>query len=236
MAKVLRNEDDWVPEAIDRVLQKDAGLIDDDEIDPFGGALEALRETDLDGEDIYDQLLEEMFHVRASSGLDLVNIENADGEIGLRASGTDDYFGVINIGGDRVFLDRVEGTYEHITVESDQFKKSLFRSINKRDSPINVLMGSRKFIEGWDSWRVSTMGLMNFGRGEGSQVSSSSGGVFDFWEKTERSNGLRNLKSTRHRIFPLLETLNVFGVRADYMAQFRDYLSDEGSTRIRVKS
>lgn len=26
----------------------------------------------------------------------------------------------------------------------------------------------------------------------------------------------------------LLETLNVFGVRADYMAQFRDYLSDEG--------
>jgi len=142
-----------------------------------------------------------MFHVRASSGLDLVNIENADGEIGLRASGTDDYFGVINIGGDRVFLDRIEGAYDHISVESDQFKKSLFRSINKRDSPINVLMGSRKFIEGWDSWRVSTMGLMNFGRGEGPRSSSCSGEEFDFWGKTEHSSGLRNLKSTRRRTF-----------------------------------
>jgi len=36
MARVLRNEDNWVPKAIDRVLQKDAGLVDDDEIDPFG--------------------------------------------------------------------------------------------------------------------------------------------------------------------------------------------------------
>jgi len=50
MARVLRNEDNWVPKAIDRVLQKDAGLVDDDEIDPFGDALEALRETNLDGE------------------------------------------------------------------------------------------------------------------------------------------------------------------------------------------
>jgi len=80
MARVLRNEDNWVPKAIDRVLQKDAGLVDDDEIDPFGDALEALRETNLDGEEVYNQLLEEMFHVRASSGLDLVNIENADGD------------------------------------------------------------------------------------------------------------------------------------------------------------
>jgi len=202
MARVLRNEDNWVPKAIDRVLQKDAGLVDDDEIDPFGDALEALRETNLDGEEVYNLLLEEMFHVRASSGLDLVNIENADGEIGLRASGTDDYFGVINIGGDRVFLDRIEGAYDHISVESDQFKKSLFRSINKRDSPINVLMGSRKFIEGWDSWRVSTMGLMNFGRGRGPRSSAScSGEEFDFWGKTEHSSGLRNLKSTRRRTF-----------------------------------
>jgi len=70
MARVLRNEDNWVPKAIDRVLQKDAGLVDDDEIDPFGDALEALRETNLDGEEVYNQLLEEMFHVRASSGLE----------------------------------------------------------------------------------------------------------------------------------------------------------------------
>ncbi|EMA70306.1 hypothetical protein C462_10682 [Halorubrum distributum JCM 13916] len=228
MARVLRNEDNWVPEAINRVLQRDAGLIDDDKIDPFGDALEALRETDLDGEVIYGQLLEEMFHVRASSGLDLVNIENADGEIGLRASGTDDYFGVINIGGDRVFLNRTEGAYEHINVESDQFKKSLFHSINKRDSPINVLMGSRKFIEGWDSWRVSTMGLMNFGKGEGSQVIQLFGRGVRLLGKDRTLKRSSELEANPPSNLSLLETLNVFGVRADYMAQFRDYLSDEG--------
>jgi len=228
IAKVLRNEDNWVPEAIDRVLQKDAGLVDDDKIDPFGDALEALRDTNLDGGDIYDQLLEEMFHVRASSGLDLVNIENADGEIGLRASGTDDYFGVINIGGDQVFLDRIEGSYDDITVESDQFKKSLFSSINKRDSPINVLMGSRKFIEGWDSWRVSTMGLMNFGKGKGPQVIQLFGRGVRLLGRNRTLKRSSELEVDPPSNFPLLETLNVFGVRADYMAQFRDYLSDEG--------
>ena len=228
MARVLRNEEDWVPEAIDRILRKDAGLVDDENIDPFGDALGALRETNLDGNEIYDQLLQEMFHVRASSGLDLVNIENADGEIGLRASGTDDYFGVINIGGDRVFLDRVEGEYQYITVESDQFKKSLFRSINKRDSSINVLMGSRKFIEGWDSWRVSTMGLMNFGRGEGSQVIQLFGRGVRLLGKDRTLKRSAALDVDPPVNLSLLETLNVFGVRADYMTQFRDYLSEEG--------
>ena len=33
-----------------------------------------------------------------------------------------------------------------------------------------VLIGSKKFTEGWSSWRVSTMGLMNVGQGEGAQI------------------------------------------------------------------
>ena len=33
-----------------------------------------------------------------------------------------------------------------------------------------MLIGSRKFTEGWSSWRVSTMGLLNMGQGEGSQI------------------------------------------------------------------
>lgn len=30
---------------------------------------------------------------------------------------------------------------------------------------LHVLIGSRKFTEGWSSWRVSTMGLLNMGQG-----------------------------------------------------------------------
>jgi hypothetical protein len=31
-------------------------------------------------------------------------------------------------------------------------------------------IGSKKFIEGWDCWRVSAMGLMHVGRAEGTQI------------------------------------------------------------------
>jgi len=141
---------------------------------------------------------------------------------------------VINIGGDRVFLDRIEGAYDHISVESDQFKKSLFRSINKRDSPINVLMGSRKFIEGWDSWRVSTMGLMNFGRGEGSQVIQLFGRGVRLLGKDRTLKRSSELEVDPPSNLSLLERLNVFGVRADYMAQFGTTSLMKESTRIRV--
>ena len=36
---------------------------------------------------------------------------------------------------------------------------SLFDCINDPQSPVNVLIGSRKFMEGWDSFRVASMGL-----------------------------------------------------------------------------
>lgn len=228
MTDVLRNEDDWVPETIDRILYEDAGVLAEEDGQPFGDALNALRETGLNGQEVYRQLLNEVFNVETSSGLNIVDIEDADGEIGLRAEGTDKYFGVINIGGDKVFLDRIEGEYENISVESDQFKTSLFDSINEQDSDINVLMGSRKFIEGWDSWRVSTMGLMNFGRGRGSQVIQLFGRGVRLLGKgrsLKRTSAL-NVDPPNH--LQLLETLNVFGVRAAYMEKFRDYLSDEG--------
>ena len=32
------------------------------------------------------------------------------------------------------------------------------------------LIGSKKFTEGWSSWRVCTLGLMNIGKKEGSQI------------------------------------------------------------------
>ena len=51
-----------------------------------------------------------------------------------------------------------------------EFSGSLFHEINKPHSTVNLLIGSKKFTEGWNSWRVSTMGLMNVGKTEGSQI------------------------------------------------------------------
>jgi len=227
IGRVLQNEDDWVPEAIDAILSGDSGLEVEDGEDLFADSFGALRGSDLSGEDIYQRMLERVFQTESNAGLDIVDISNATGEIGLRASSADSYFGVINIGNDRVFMDRVK-EHDPITVEEDEFADSLFREINQHDSDINVLLGSRKFIEGWDSWRVSTMGLMNFGRGEGPQVIQLFGRGVRLLGKNQTLKRSRELPGDHPDNIETLETLNIFGVRADYMAEFRDYLSEEG--------
>ena len=59
---------------------------------------------------------------------------------------------------------------KNIATGGSEFAGSLFHKINKPHSTVHLLIGSKKFTEGWSSWRVSTMGLMNVGRGEGAQI------------------------------------------------------------------
>ncbi|EMA54879.1 DEAD/DEAH box helicase family protein [Halococcus thailandensis] len=227
VGRVLQNQDGWVPDAIGAILANESGLEVDEGVDLFAESFDALRDSGLSGSDVYQQILDRIFQTESSSGLEIVNISNATGEIGLRARSTDNYFGVINIGNDRVFLDRVE-KHDLITVEEDQFADSLFSEIDKNDSNVNILLGSRKFIEGWDSWRVSTMGLMNFGRGEGPQIIQLFGRGVRLLGKNQTLKRSRELPGDHPDNIETLETLNIFGVRADYMADFRDYLSEEG--------
>jgi len=84
-------------------------------------------------------------------------------------------------------------------------------------------------MEGWDSFRVSSMGLMRIGMGEGSQIVQLFGRGVRLWGKDyslKRSSALPIDEPPPN--IHLLETLNVFGVRANYMAEFRDYLNQEG--------
>lgn len=93
-----------------------------------------------------------------------------------------------------------------------------------------MLIGSRKFTEGWSSWRVSTMGLLNMGQGEGSQIIQLFGRGVRL--KGKGYSLKRTLPHERPKGTHLdkLETLNIFGVRASYMAAFKDYLREEGIT------
>lgn len=94
-----------------------------------------------------------------------------------------------------------------------------------------MLIGSRKFTEGWNSWRVSTMGLINFARGEGSQAIQ----LFGRGVRLKGYNGClkRSRKLDTNVTHPehieLLETLTIFGVKAQYMEDFKSYLEQEGT-------
>ena len=115
---------------------------------------------------------------------------------------------------------------------SGSFSGSLFHEINLPHSPVNLLIGSKKFTEGWSSWRVSTMGLMNVGKGEGAQIIQLFGrGVrLKGYDLSLKRSGKTQLPDgvERPRHLGVMETLGIFGIHADYMAQFRDFLEEEG--------
>ena len=226
--RVLRNEGGWAPAAIDDILNGKAGLEREDDSDLFANAFRTLRKDHLGGATIYADMLRHIFHATTSAGLHLVNLKSAEGEIGLRAGVADRLFGLINIGDDANFLRLAEEKTPQIAIEEEQFSGSLFQAINQQDSPINVLVGAKKFIEGWDSWRVSTMGLMNIGRGEGPQIIQLFGRGVRLLGKGRSLKRSEALDGDHPDNLPRLETLNIFGVRAKYMAQFRDYLAEEG--------
>lgn len=182
-------------------------------------------------EDIYADILRKLFNAGARQRLKLVNLRSAKGELALRV-GDAEPFGLINIGDDAKFFKEAEKA-ENLALfdtEADDFGGSMFSTLNSKDSQLHVLVGSRKFTEGWSSWRVSTMGLLNMGQGEGSQIIQLFGRGVRL--KGQDYSLKRSTPGQRPKGVHLerLETLNIFGVNAGYMAAFKAYLQEEGIT------
>lgn len=175
---------------------------------------------------LYTDILKTLFNTESGSHLYLHNIKKASGEVALKV-GNSDYFALINVGDSSELL-KSAVELDNVSVLQDEFSDGLFGTINQNSSTLNLLIGSRKFTEGWSSWRVSTMGLLNMGKGEGSQIIQLFGrGV----RLKGRDFSLRRSPITKITIklgLDKLETLNIFGIKADYMAKFREYLETEG--------
>jgi len=214
-------------ERIRRLLEE--GLVTADGHNLFEGRFTYLSETGLSPEALYRETLDLLFHAPGGGALRLENLRGAPGEIALQV-GENPPFGVINVGEPAKLCRLCE---EHgLDVAEAHFRGSLFHDINSPESTIHLLIGARKFTEGWNSWRVSTMGLMNVGRSEGAQVIQLFGrGVRlrGHGESLKRSGYApipEGVAVPRH--IDILETLSIFGIRADYMAQFREFLAEEG--------
>ena len=232
----LKNQADYTKN-IELILNNKAGLLDGKGYGIFEGSFAYLNELELTPEQIFEGINKEIFHNHnIGANLYLDNLKGANGELGLRVGDNDKYFGVINVGDEKKLHDLAMNN--GILGTEKDFSESLFAQINnvnpKQD--INMLIGSKKFTEGWSSWRVSSMGLMNIGKSEGSQIIQLFGrGVrlqgYDF--SLKRSVGLddyqrpENLKAVRKHLRPL-ETLQIFGVKANYMERFKELLEEEG--------
>ena len=224
------SQPDWAREGIARLLAGESGLADESGRDIFADRFDYARSRFQDAADAYRDILRRVAHAESPGGLRLRPLRGSDGEIGLQAAASDHYFGVINIG-DASRFRRLAETENAAVIEEDAFAESLFDRINETENgvpPVNVLIGAKKFMEGWNSWRVSSMGLLNIGRSEGSQIIQLFGRGVRLRGRGTSLKRSAALDGSHPRDIRLLETLDVFAVRADYMAQFRDYLENEG--------
>lgn len=177
--------------------------------------------------DVHAGILRNVFNAPSGGTLTVQLLRDAAGELALRV-GEGEPFGVVNVGEPGAVAEKCE-KQGIIKLEDDQNRDSLFKGINHDDSTVNLLVGSRKFTEGWNSWRVSSIGLMNIGRGEGTQIIQLFG----------RGVRLRGYKMSLRRSYVLahkpnppkglrqVETLQVFGIRANYINKFRDWIFSE---------
>jgi hypothetical protein len=215
---------------------QDTGLLDKDGNDIFAGAFTYLAKIMNTGESveaIYKDILSRLFNNAAGGNLSLDRIKGESGEVALRVGTSEIPFGLINVGDAKGLCDHLvqvatqNGT--RLTVEDSDFSEAMFASVKDSTSPVNLLIGSKKFVEGWDCWRVSTMGLMHVGRSEGTQI-------IQLFGRGVRLKGYEwSLKRSGHCHAPVrptfieeLETLNVFGIEADFMEKFREFLKEEG--------
>jgi hypothetical protein len=227
LAEFVKNKIDSI-NLLKRLLSGKPGLLDQRGHEIFATAFPYLISSKMNAEQIFNDILQVLFNSATQAALHVENLKGTNGEIALRL-GENHSFGLINVGDASSLCKLCEEHPDLLVVTEKEFSGSLFQGLNDEDSTVNVLIGSKKFTEGWNSWRVSTMGLMNIGRTEGSDIIQLFGrGVRlkGHGMTLKRSSQLEGIN--RPKNIALLETLNIFGIRADYMRQFKEYLEEEG--------
>ena len=217
----------------------ETGLLASDETDLFAGAFTALKSMAPGGTAavaaaVHSDILRRVFHGQAGR-LVLERIPGDNGEIVLRAQGSEaeEPFGLVNVGSPKELCDHLASLPDLADkvdfAPESAFAKPQFDSLRDSSSPMDLLIGSKKFVEGWDCWRVGTLGLMHVGKSEGAQIIQLFGrGVrLKGWDGRLKRSSRSGAPSVPPNL-PVLETLGVFGIEADFMQKFRDYLKDEG--------
>ena len=184
-------------------------------------------------ESIYNNILKRLFYAGDQKVLGLFEL-SADGEIGLKFK--DKWFGVINVGDTKEVLKEVVSRCgDKVNIEKS-VRSSLFEEVDTEKS-VNFILGSKKFIEGWNCFRVSSMGIMNMGKSEGAQIIQMFGrgvrlrGYNNSLKRTNKLIGLPQLPKGIEEI----ETLKIFGLSAKYMETFNKMLDQEGLNKKDIK-
>ncbi|WP_295443092.1 DEAD/DEAH box helicase family protein [uncultured Thiodictyon sp.] len=143
--------------------------------------------------------------------------------LGLRRGDQTHYYGVVNVGDAGGLKRALEAV--GLMVEEDALSGSLFAAIDTPGSGLNCLIGSRRFAEGWDNYRASSLTLLRLGQGEGSLIIQMFGrvvrlaGVHGDGKRLERPPA----------VLAPLQTAYVYGLKSRYLDAFLNGLIDNGA-------
>ena len=222
----VQSEQNQVLGGIEKLTSGNTGLVDENGTDIFKDSFPYIVRTQAPG--IYTDLCQVIFHGKGQ--LQISHLTGAD-ELQLNV-GDSNPFGVINVGDASGLYTKLEAVEDPLfSLAKNAFNKPLFSDVDNDNSPVNIVIGARKFAAGWNSWRVSTMGLMHVGTGEGPQIIQMFGrGVRlkGYEMSLKRHTALEGVSPQDSEQLKLLETLNIFGLKANYMDKFKAYLKKEG--------
>lgn len=203
-------------------LEKIKGLADVLHLQFPAGALQTLREAS--AVTLAETLLASVFGWSRGDKPLLRTLGSAPGELGLgllRGAGVH-YFGVVNVGDVGGLKKALEAAQLEVT--GDAFTPSLFARLDQDGSGLNLLVGSRRFAEGWDNYRASSMTLLRLGQKEGSLIVQMFGRVIRF--AGVQGDG-RRLAQPGADIAPL-QTAYIFGLKSKYLEDFVAELKNAG--------
>ncbi|MCD6391812.1 MAG: DEAD/DEAH box helicase family protein, partial [Dehalococcoidia bacterium] len=110
-----------------------------------------------------DDLLNHVYNSRAPGEIEILRRPSNRQELAFKLKTSNRPFALIKIGDVSGWLRDELAVYEINEKFEDE---SYFQSLNREDSDINILMGSRSFYEGWDSNRPNVINYINIGVGE----------------------------------------------------------------------
>ncbi len=182
------------------------------------------------------ELLCLVYNARAVGEIEVLLRPSNRQEMAFKLKSAEQPFALIKIGDISNWLkEELEG-YEVIEGYEDE---GFFRRLNEEDSPINILMGSRTFYEGWDSNRPNVITYVNIGTGtEAKKFILQSVGrgvrIEPFPGKRRRLPSLYNAHEVDEATFralrekvPILETLFIFGTNREALQTVIEQLDRE---------
>lgn len=200
--------------------------------------LDCVVNADLISKLDYKDILKYVLNAKTPGNIEVLKIPGNRNELIFRLMTAEKPFALIKIGDISGWLkDKLEG-YE---INESFQNESYFRRINRDDSDINVLMGSRSFYEGWDSNRPNLILFVNIGVGNDAKkfvLQSVGRGVRIEPQKNKRKRILNLFnavpKEINEEIFDKvkndvlpLETLFIFGTNSENLKGIIATLQEE---------